>query len=71
MKALVPFAVGFASTHFPNPHGHVMDAHARPWRAETSNEVVVLRVPSIHRGTRTHMAGTAICAGDPTRWAGK
>lgn len=71
MKALVPFAVGFASTHFPDPHGHAMDAHARPWRAETSNEVVVLSVPSIHCGTRTPMAGTVIGAGDPTPWAGE
>jgi hypothetical protein len=72
MQALVPLAailvaMGFASTHFPDPHGHVIDVHAEPWRAETSTEVVILSVPSIDRGTRTNLGGVAIAARDPRR----
>jgi hypothetical protein len=72
MKASVPVAailvaVGCASTHFSDPHGHVMDVRAKPWRAETSTEVVILSVPSVDRGTRTSMAGAAMAARDPRR----
>ena len=43
------------------------DVHAKPWRAESSTEVVILSVPSIDGGTRTNLAGAAIAARDPRR----
>jgi hypothetical protein len=65
--AAVPVAVGFASIPFPDLHGQVVDVHAEPWRVETTTEVPTLSVPSIDRGTRTHLAGVAITACDLRR----
>jgi len=72
MKAFAPLAmivvaVSCRSTHFPDPHGHVIDVHVKQWWVETSTEVVILSVPSVDRGTRTHLVGAAIATCDPWR----
>jgi hypothetical protein len=34
-------ATGCASTHFADPHGHVVDVHTRPWSADIPNARLV------------------------------
>jgi hypothetical protein len=38
-------AIGCASTHFADPHAHVVDVHSRPWSASIPNVQLVLVDP--------------------------
>ena len=66
--------------HFPDPHGHVVDVHALPWKTELAPDVVILKVLAFDKKPRencvtnqskTMVAFTIFAGSQPPDWQGE
>ena len=66
--------------HFPDPHGHVVDVHALPWKTELAPEVVILKVSALDKKphencvtnqSQTMVAFTIFAGRNPPDWQGE
>jgi hypothetical protein len=69
-----------ATLQFPDPHGHVVDVHALPWKTELTPDVLILKVPALDKKphencvtnqSQTMVAFTIFAGRNPPDWQGE
>lgn len=69
-----------ATLHLPDPHEHVVDVHATPWKTDLAPDVIVLKVLALDKKPRencvtnqshTMVAFTIFAGGHPPDWQGE